>query len=149
MHKSLKKSFYSRGADHLCDWSIKPAMVLLGILCVADVGTCLGLDRSICSQGSEIAYYATGQLKACTLENDREFNGVRCKQAALAEFHENGLLKSAITCNQFSQVSFYATGRLYSCDLANQITIDGKVCAQLKPIFLFENGKLKSCSLPD
>ena len=40
------------------------AIAMIGILCIVDVGTCLGIDTSICRQGSEIAYYAKGQLKS-------------------------------------------------------------------------------------
>ena len=138
---------------------MKYAIIMLSIIFVTDVGTCLGIDKSICTPGSEITFHPKGQLKGCTLKDNFAINRVTCKQYEPISVYETGMLKNCvtseyfnydetITCNQHGQVSFYATGILNTCILSKTIRIDGKTCEQLKPIYLFENGKLKSCSTP-
>jgi len=136
---------------------MKYTIIMLSIIFITDVGTCLGIDQSICNPG-EIINHPNGQLKTCTLKDNFAINGVNCKQYAPITFYETGKLKSCdtsdyfnyggITCNQHGLVSFYETGKLDTCILSKTIQIDGKNCAQFEAISLFENGKLKSCSTP-
>ena len=137
---------------------MKYTIIMLSIIFITDVGTCLGIDQSICNPGSEISYHPNGQLKTCILKDNFAINGVNCKQYATIDLYNTGMLKSCvtsdyfnydvITCNQYGQVSFYATGKLNTCILSKSIQIDGKTCAPFESISLFENGKLKSCSTP-
>jgi len=138
---------------------MKHAIIMLSIIFTTGVGTCLGIDTSMCNPGSEITLHPKGQLKTCTLKDDFAINGVTCKQYERISVYETGMLKNCvtskyfnydaiITCNQYGLVSFYATGILDSCILSKTIQVDGKNCEQLQPISLFENGKLKSCSTP-
>jgi len=133
-------------------------IIMLSIIAITDVGTCLGIDQSICTPGSEIIYHQNGTLKTCTLKDDFAVSGVNCEQYETINLYETGTLKDCVTsdyfnygdiiCNQHDQVSFYATGQLNTCNLSRSIQIDGKTCAQFESISLFENGKLKSCSTP-
>jgi len=149
----------SSTADFQKGVTMKFTIIVLSIIFITDVGTCLEIDQSICTPGSDIAFHSNGQLKTCTLKDNFAINGVNCKQYAPIDLYESGKLKSCvtsdsfsygkITCNQYSHVSFYATGKLHTCTLSKQIQIDGKTCAELGSISLFENGKLISCSKPN
>jgi hypothetical protein len=159
-HRSLQRAdLFARSAVSLQKEAVmKFTIIMLSILFITDVGTCLAIDASICTPGSDNTYYPSGQLKTCTLKDNFEINGVTCKQYETINLYETGMLRNCITndnfnydgitCNQYGQVSFYETGILNTCILSKTIQIDGKTCEQLQPIFLFENGKLKSCSTP-
>lgn len=92
-------------------------IIMLSIIAITDVGTCLGIDQSICTPGSEIIYHQNGTLKTCTLKDDFAVNGVNCEQYETINLYETGTLKDCVTsdyfnyrdiiCNQHDQVSFY------------------------------------------
>jgi hypothetical protein len=148
---------FSQSPAELKEEIMKYTIVMLGIILITDVGTCLGVDQTICTPG-EIHYHPNGQLKSCILKDDFAINGVKCKQYAPISLYKTGKLKAcvtsdyfnygSITCNQYGEVSFYPSGKLNTCDLSKTIQIDGKTCAQFESISLLENGKLKSCSTP-
>ena len=70
---------------------MKYIIIILGIICITDVGTCSGIDQSICNPGSANTFYPNGQLKACTLKENLSVNGVTCKQYETINLYETGV----------------------------------------------------------
>jgi antitoxin component YwqK of YwqJK toxin-antitoxin module len=117
---------------------MKYTIIMLSIIFITGVGTCFGIDQSICTPGSVNSFHPNGRLKSCTLKDNFVINGVTCKQYEPVTLYGTGMLKScviseyfnynAITCNQHGQISFYETGILDSCILSKTIQIEGKTC---------------------
>jgi hypothetical protein len=84
------------------------------------------VDKSICSNGSDVIVNDNGTLQSCTLQDDYEANGITCK-------HDY-------------QIIFYKSGNLQSCILSELTTIGDISCKEDWPITFYQNGHLNQCT---
>jgi hypothetical protein len=89
---------------------MKYIIIMLSIMFITDVGTCQGIDQSICTPGSDPTYHANGRLKTCTLKDNFAINGVTCKQYAAA---------SQATISSMARSPAISTAKSDSTKLAN------------------------------
>ena len=137
---------------------MKSALLLSMLFVLAQAGSSLAVDRSICGPNADITFHANGDLKSCSNTSQKYVQGsFSCNASSQVRFFPGGMVSDCtlagrytvgeITCGDSGFISFYTSGALKSCTLNEPAVIQGKKCMGSQPVNLFEDGSLSSCSM--
>ena len=99
--------------------------VLAGLFLLIGAFSVDAADKSICSYDAYLTLYNDGTLKACTLKDRYDINGITCRDNVPITFHKDGSLES--------------------CQLTENVTIDDNKCKADGLVTYYPDGKLNQC----